>query len=92
MPQPTLSTVRLALPYVSCETDGDNWLAMNVSPEKCDGKPINIACAEAVSLNVILKTLKQLLHSDIEPIYEPERIGDVKHSLADISSKQWKLS
>ena len=58
---------------------------MNVSPEKCDGKSINIACAEAVSLNVILKTLKELLHSDIEPIYEPERIGDVKHSLADIS-------
>ena len=47
--------------------------------------PINIACAEAVSLNVILKTLKELLHSDIEPIYAPERVGDVKHSLADIS-------
>ena len=62
-----------------------NWLAMNAPAEKCDGKPINIACAEAVSLNVILKTLKELLHSDIEPIYEPERVGDVKHSLADIS-------
>lgn len=62
-----------------------NWLAAHIPAEKCDGKPINIACAEAVSLNIILKTLNSLLGSNIEPIYEPERVGDVKHSLADIS-------
>jgi UDP-glucose 4-epimerase len=26
--------------------------------------------------------------ADIEAIYEPERVGDVKHSLADISAAQ----
>ena len=62
-----------------------NWLGMNVEPEKCDGRPINIACNRQTSLNQIYKKLQELLKTDIEPIYGPERKGDVKHSLADIT-------
>ncbi len=62
-----------------------NWLGMNVEAEKCDGRPINIACNRQTTLNQIYKKLQELLNTDIEPIYGPERKGDVKHSLADIT-------
>jgi nucleoside-diphosphate-sugar epimerase len=62
-----------------------NWLAAHAEPETCSGKVMNIACNQRASLNEILAQLKQLLGSDIEAAYEPERKGDVKHSLADVS-------
>lgn len=62
-----------------------NWLASQIPAEKCLGKPINVACGEAVSLNQILLLLKELLKSGVKAVYQPARIGDVKHSLADIS-------
>lgn len=61
-----------------------NWLAMNAPSAICDGSPVNIACGEQISLNKILAILRTLLKTEILPIYEEERIGDVKHSLADI--------
>ena len=62
-----------------------NWLAMHISGERCDGRPINVACNRQTTLNQIYSKLQQLLGIDIEPIYTAERAGDVKHSLADIS-------
>ncbi|MCD4825473.1 MAG: SDR family oxidoreductase [Phycisphaerae bacterium] len=62
-----------------------NWLAANAPAENCDGKPMNIACNRATSLNQILDKLKELLNVDIQAEYQPTRPGDVKHSLADIS-------
>ncbi len=61
-----------------------NWLAMNAPAHACDGKPMNIACGQAVSLNQILAQLRQLLHVDIDAKYELPRPGDIKHSLANI--------
>ena len=62
-----------------------NWLAANAPVNKCNGSPINIACGTAVSLNQILGKLKSLMKSDIQADYLPERVGDIKHSLANIS-------
>lgn len=62
-----------------------NWLAACVPSERCTGLPINIACNVAVSLNQILEKLKSLMKSDVQADYLPTRIGDIKHSLADIS-------
>ena len=62
-----------------------NWLGMNVAADRCDGRPINIACNRQTSLNQIYAKLKELLHTDLDPIYADERPGDVKHSLADIT-------
>jgi nucleoside-diphosphate-sugar epimerase len=62
-----------------------NWLAAEVPAERCDGRPMNIACQEQVSLNQILQRLQSLLKTDISAEYTTERPGDVKHSLADIS-------
>ena len=62
-----------------------NWLAANAPAEACSGKVMNIACNARTSLNEILDQLKGLLGSDVEAIYQDERPGDVKHSLADVS-------
>jgi nucleoside-diphosphate-sugar epimerase len=62
-----------------------NWLAANAPAKVCTGEAINIACNQSTTLNQILNKLKQLLNSDIQPIYSKVRAGDVKDSLADIS-------
>ncbi|GHT21426.1 epimerase [Planctomycetales bacterium] len=68
-----------------------NWLAANAAPKNCDGRPMNIACHSAVSLNQILEKLKSLMNSTIQAEYLPERIGDIKHSLADVSLAEKKI-
>ncbi|MBS1654727.1 MAG: SDR family oxidoreductase [Bacteroidetes bacterium] len=45
----------------------------------------NIACGEQTSLTQLFELLKKEAGSSVEAIYGPERTGDVKHSLADIS-------
>jgi len=61
-----------------------NWLAAQAPAGACNGQAINIACNRRISLNQILKQLKELLGINIEAVYQASRPGDVKHSLADI--------
>ena len=68
-----------------------NWLAANAPAEVCDGRPVNIACNQRTSLNQILKQLGGLLGVKVQAIHEPDRPGDVKHSLADISLAKQRL-
>ena len=49
------------------------------------GKVINIACQAGFTLNEMVEKLNSILGTNIAPTYGPEKIGDVKHSLADIS-------
>lgn len=49
------------------------------------GNVINIACNKAYTLNELVEKLNKIIGTDIEPIYGPEKKGDVKHSLADIT-------
>jgi len=49
------------------------------------GQTINVACGGRYSLNELVRLLNRVLGTDIEPVYKPERAGDVKHSQADIS-------
>ncbi len=49
------------------------------------GQAFNIAYGGREYLNDIYKTLVDALGKDIEPIYGPDRKGDIKHSNADIS-------
>jgi UDP-glucose 4-epimerase len=60
-----------------------NWRAAT-SPNVA-GEAFNIACGAQISLNQLVGKLNQLLASQIKPVYEPGRKGDVRHSLADIS-------
>jgi UDP-N-acetylglucosamine/UDP-N-acetyl-alpha-D-glucosaminouronate 4-epimerase len=47
------------------------------------GEVFNIACGHSTSLLELLATINELCGKSIEPIFEPERAGDVKHSRAD---------
>jgi nucleoside-diphosphate-sugar epimerase len=67
----------------------DNVIHANLSactaPPACAGRVMNIACGERVTLLELARLVANALGSDIPPKLEPERVGDVKHSLADIS-------
>jgi UDP-N-acetylglucosamine 4-epimerase len=52
----------------------------------------NIACGEQTTLMELFENLKSIAGSDLAPILGPERAGDVKHSLADISKAQTLLN
>jgi len=52
----------------------------------------NIAYGKQTSLNQLFETIKEIAGSDLAPKYGPERKGDVKHSLADISKAKELLS
>ncbi len=62
-----------------------NWLAAHAPAEVCTGEAVNIACHYATSLNQILGKLGELLGTSVNAVYQEDRPGDVKHSLADIS-------
>ena len=49
------------------------------------GQCVNVACGSRYTLNDLAALLNQILGTSIEPVYEPARAGDVKHSLADIA-------
>ena len=61
-----------------------NILAMTASKQAC-GKVYNIACGERTSLNELVEQINTILGTDIKQIYDKEKPGDIKHSLADIS-------
>ncbi|MDP7035543.1 MAG: SDR family oxidoreductase [Planctomycetota bacterium] len=48
------------------------------------GEVINIACGQRTSLLDLVGQLDEVLGESVEPIFEPARAGDIKHSLADI--------
>jgi len=48
------------------------------------GEKLNISCGDRVSNNQILEKFKERF-GDIEIVHAPERVGDVKHTQADIS-------
>lgn len=62
-----------------------NILALFSEDKKALNQVYNIACGAQTSLNSLFETLKEIAGSDLAPKYGPERKGDVKHSLADIS-------
>lgn len=49
------------------------------------GEVINAACGHQFTLNELYLILKHLIGLDEEPIREPVREGDIKHSVADIA-------
>lgn len=61
-----------------------NLLAADVGEIR--GEVVNVACGERTTLNEIVADLNKLLGTSLRPVYEPPRAGDVKHSLADIST------
>ena len=63
-----------------------NLLAAEAPADKVAGKKFNVANGKTVSLNSMLGQLNELLGTDVQPKFEPARVGDVRDSLADISA------
>lgn len=59
--------------------------------QAASGLALNIACGQSISMLDLVAEINGLLGTAIEPIFAPERKGDVKHSLADISLAEEKL-
>lgn len=55
------------------------------------GRVFNIANGRATSLLDLLNQLKVLLKTDIQPVHEPARVGDIRESLAEISAARTML-
>ena len=62
-----------------------NLLACHAPSAQVAGMAFNAATGIRVTLNEIFGLLKKLTGYSGEPEYGPERVGDIKHSLADIS-------
>ena len=62
-----------------------NILSMFTNNKEAMNQVYNIACGQQTSLLELFNGLKKEAGTMLEPVHGPERIGDVKHSLADIS-------
>jgi UDP-N-acetylglucosamine 4-epimerase len=62
-----------------------NDLALFTENEEALNQIYNVACGDQMSLNDMIGLLRDLSGKNLEPVYGPERPGDVKHSKADIS-------
>jgi nucleoside-diphosphate-sugar epimerase len=65
-----------------------NMLAVEAPAEKVAGKVFNIAGGQSISLLQLVEELNRLTRQSLKPQFEPTRVGDVKHSQADISAAQ----
>ncbi|MGV8144675.1 MAG: SDR family oxidoreductase [Methanothermobacter sp.] len=45
----------------------------------------NVALGKSTTINQLLDTIKEVMGTDVDPIYLKSRAGDIKHSLANIS-------
>jgi UDP-N-acetylglucosamine/UDP-N-acetylgalactosamine 4-epimerase len=61
-----------------------NILSLFTDDKKALNQVYNVACGEQVRLDEMVKTLQKISGKNILPIHGPERVGDVKHSKADI--------
>ena len=63
-----------------------------LAPMQAYGEAFNIAYGGQEYLNDIYKALNEALDKNIEPIYGPDRKGDIKHSNADITKARQLLA
>src|SRR5579864_5917247 len=68
-----------------------NLLACKAPSAKVAGQVFNTATGRRVTLNETFKLLQDLTSYKGQPKYGPERGGDIKHSLADISKAEAAL-
>jgi nucleoside-diphosphate-sugar epimerase len=69
----------------------DNVVAANLaalSAPKLSGEVVNVALGERTTLNQLYRGIAELLGTEIEPVYGPPRVGDVRDSQASIELAQ----
>ena len=62
-----------------------NLLAMFTDNPEALNQVYNIAKGEQTTLNELFDILREISGKNIKPVHGPERDGDIKHSLADVS-------
>ena len=68
-----------------------NLLACKAPADQVAGRVFNVATATRIDLNQVFQTLKKITGYQGQIAYQPERAGDVKHSLADLTLAQKHL-
>lgn len=68
-----------------------NILALFTTNKEAVNQVYNIACGEQTSLLELFNGLNAEAKTSLQPVFGPERRGDVKHSLADISKARQLL-
>lgn len=68
-----------------------NLLACTAPAAQAAGKAFNVATGHRFTLNQTYKLLQKLTGYGGPPAYGPERSGDIKHSLADVSLAEQHL-
>ena len=63
-----------------------NVKAMLTDNDEAFGKVYNVALGVRFSISELFDAIKKILGSDLEPLFREPRLGDVPHSLADISA------
>ncbi len=69
-----------------------NLLACKAPAAQVCGRAFNAATGRRITLNETYAVLQKLTGYNGPPVYGPERTGDIKHSLADISLAQTHLA
>jgi len=68
-----------------------NFKAAEGDARAISGRVFNVACGQSTELNRVVALIGDILGRAIEPLHEPERAGDIKHSWADISAARERL-
>jgi len=74
--------------YVDNVVDA-NLLA--IAAKRAAGHVYNVACGDRITVNGLVAELREQLGSETEPVYLEGRVGDILHSVADISAARRDL-
>jgi UDP-N-acetylglucosamine 4-epimerase len=76
--------------YVSNAVEA-NILALFTDNKQAVNQVYNIAYGHQTSLSELFNLIKKIAKSSVQPVHGPERVGDVKFSMADISKAKQLL-
>jgi len=68
-----------------------NLAAVTAPAAAASGRVFNVACGAATTLNEVVQLIGKTLGKTIPVTYAERRVGDVKHSLADVSAARTNL-
>jgi len=72
----------------------DNTVEANLAAASAtgvSGQVFNVACGAATNLNEVVRLVGEIVGHTVPITYAPGRVGDVKHSLADVTAARTRL-
>jgi UDP-glucose 4-epimerase len=72
----------------------DNTVEANLAAASAggvSGQVFNVACGAATNLNEVVRLVGEIVGHPVPITYAPGRVGDVKHSLADVTAARERL-